>query len=123
MPSVSVIIAVFNRARTLQSCLDSIFEQTAQSLDRDNRLRRWIDRRLARNPGVEQRAAYLLAIATRSGRASCMEHGAHAARPANGSVSLAPMTDLHKPSTLATLLDAGARSRDQLRLGPGDPGR
>ena len=29
MPSVSVIIAVFNRARTLQSCLDSIFEQSA----------------------------------------------------------------------------------------------
>jgi len=33
MPSVSVIIAVFNRAATLQSCLDSIFEQTAQSLE------------------------------------------------------------------------------------------
>ncbi len=33
MPSVSVIIAVFNRARTLQSCLDSIFAQTAQSIE------------------------------------------------------------------------------------------
>jgi glycosyltransferase involved in cell wall biosynthesis len=33
MSSVSVIIAVFNRAGTLQSCLDSIFEQTAQSLE------------------------------------------------------------------------------------------
>jgi glycosyltransferase involved in cell wall biosynthesis len=30
MPSVAVIIAVFNRAATLQSCLDSVFEQTAQ---------------------------------------------------------------------------------------------
>ena len=33
MPSVSVIIAVFNRAATLQSCLDSVFEQTDQSLE------------------------------------------------------------------------------------------
>ena len=33
MPSVSVIIAVFNRAATLQSCLDSVFEQTPQSLE------------------------------------------------------------------------------------------
>lgn len=33
MPSVSVIIAVFNRAGTLQSCLDSIFEQTVQPLE------------------------------------------------------------------------------------------
>jgi len=33
MPSVSVIIAVFNRAATLQNCLDSIFEQTAQPLE------------------------------------------------------------------------------------------
>ena len=32
MPSVSVIIAVFNCARTLQSCFDSIFEQTAVPL-------------------------------------------------------------------------------------------
>jgi glycosyltransferase involved in cell wall biosynthesis len=32
MPSVSVIIAVFNRAATLQRCLDSVFEQTPQSL-------------------------------------------------------------------------------------------
>jgi glycosyltransferase involved in cell wall biosynthesis len=33
MSSVSVIIAVFNRAATLQRCLDSIFEQMAQSLE------------------------------------------------------------------------------------------
>lgn len=33
MPSVSVIIAVFNRATTLQPCLDSIFEQTARSIE------------------------------------------------------------------------------------------
>jgi len=33
MPSVSVIVAVLNRAATLQRCLDSIFEQTAQSLE------------------------------------------------------------------------------------------
>ncbi len=33
MPSLSIIIAVFNRATTLQSCLDSIFEQTAQPLE------------------------------------------------------------------------------------------
>jgi glycosyltransferase involved in cell wall biosynthesis len=33
MPSVSVIIAVFNRAATLQNCLNSIFEQTAQPLE------------------------------------------------------------------------------------------
>jgi glycosyltransferase involved in cell wall biosynthesis len=33
MSSVSVIIAVFNRAATLQSCLDSIFEQRAQPLE------------------------------------------------------------------------------------------
>jgi glycosyltransferase involved in cell wall biosynthesis len=33
MASVSVIVAVFNRAATLQSCLDSIFEQTAQPLE------------------------------------------------------------------------------------------
>jgi glycosyltransferase involved in cell wall biosynthesis len=32
MPSVSVIIAVFNRAATLQSCLDSVFAQTAEPL-------------------------------------------------------------------------------------------
>lgn len=33
MSSVSVIVAVFNRARTLQSCLDSVFEQTAKPLE------------------------------------------------------------------------------------------
>ncbi|HLX37577.1 MAG TPA: glycosyltransferase family 2 protein [Candidatus Binataceae bacterium] len=33
MDSVSVIIAVFDRARTLQACLDSIFAQTAQPLE------------------------------------------------------------------------------------------
>lgn len=33
MPSISVIVAVFNRAATLQSCLDSIFAQTAQPLE------------------------------------------------------------------------------------------
>ena len=33
MPSVSIIVAVFNRATTLQSCLDSIFEQTVQPLE------------------------------------------------------------------------------------------
>lgn len=33
MPSVSVIIAVFNRADTLQSCLNSIFAQTVQPLE------------------------------------------------------------------------------------------
>jgi len=33
MPSVSVIVAVFNRAATLQSCLDSIFAQTFQPLE------------------------------------------------------------------------------------------
>ncbi len=33
MPSVSVIVAVFNRAATLQSCLDSIFGQTRTSLE------------------------------------------------------------------------------------------
>ena len=32
IPSVSVIIAVFNRARTLQACLNSIFAQTAGPL-------------------------------------------------------------------------------------------
>jgi glycosyltransferase involved in cell wall biosynthesis len=33
MASVSVIIAVFNRAKTLQCCFDSIFAQTAQPLE------------------------------------------------------------------------------------------
>jgi glycosyltransferase involved in cell wall biosynthesis len=33
MPSVSVIVAVFNRAATLQNCLDSIVEQTVPSLE------------------------------------------------------------------------------------------
>lgn len=33
MSSVSVIVAVFNRVATLQRCLDSIFEQTAQPLE------------------------------------------------------------------------------------------
>ena len=33
MPSVSVIIAVFNRAAMLPSCLDSIFEQTEKPLE------------------------------------------------------------------------------------------
>jgi glycosyltransferase involved in cell wall biosynthesis len=33
MPSVTVIIAVFNRAATLQSCLDSVFDQTAQPIE------------------------------------------------------------------------------------------
>jgi glycosyltransferase involved in cell wall biosynthesis len=33
MPSVSIIVAVFNRARTLQACLDSIFEQTVGPLE------------------------------------------------------------------------------------------
>jgi glycosyltransferase involved in cell wall biosynthesis len=33
MPSVSVVVAVFNRADTLQSCLDSIIEQSAQPLE------------------------------------------------------------------------------------------
>ncbi len=33
VPSVSVIVAVFNRAATLQSCLDSIFAQSVQPLE------------------------------------------------------------------------------------------
>lgn len=33
MPAVSIIIAVFNRAATLQSCLDSVFEQTVSPLE------------------------------------------------------------------------------------------
>jgi glycosyltransferase involved in cell wall biosynthesis len=33
MPSVSIIVAVFNRAPTLQRCLDSVFEQTVQPLE------------------------------------------------------------------------------------------
>ena len=33
MPAVSIIIAVFNRAATLQSCLDSVFAQTDRSLE------------------------------------------------------------------------------------------
>ena len=33
MPAVSVIIAVFNRAATLQRCLDSVFEQTVSPLE------------------------------------------------------------------------------------------
>ena len=33
MPAVSIIIAVFNRARTLQRCLDSVFEQTVSPLE------------------------------------------------------------------------------------------
>src|SRR5271167_3912320 len=33
IPLVSVIVAVFNRASTLQSCLDSIFAQTAGPLE------------------------------------------------------------------------------------------
>jgi glycosyltransferase involved in cell wall biosynthesis len=33
MPSVSVVVAVFNRADTLQSCLDSILEQCARPLE------------------------------------------------------------------------------------------
>ena len=33
MPLVSVIVAVFNRARTLQACLDSIFAQTERQLE------------------------------------------------------------------------------------------
>ena len=33
MNSVSVIVAVFNRARTLQACLDSIYAQTARPLE------------------------------------------------------------------------------------------
>jgi glycosyltransferase involved in cell wall biosynthesis len=33
MPLISVIVAVFNRARTLQACLDSIVEQTAGPLE------------------------------------------------------------------------------------------
>ena len=33
MPGVSVIIAVFNRATTLQSCLDSVFAQTVRTIE------------------------------------------------------------------------------------------
>ena len=42
MPSISVIVAVFNRAATLQSCLDSIFGADRAAIG-NNRLRRRID--------------------------------------------------------------------------------
>ena len=104
MPSVSVIIAVFNRATTLQRCLDSVFEQTVKPLEvivsdggstdgsreileaNDARLSYWQSRR---DRGVPD--AWNMALEHASGEWICF---------------LGADDRFAKPDTMATLLDA-----------------